>query len=208
MADDSTIRLFVAVFPPAGVVERVTEAARELAGGLSPTAVAWTRPEQIHLTLNFLGHVERGKAEGFQRAVAAACRDGGPFHLRARGLGCFPNPARSRILWAGLGEAVAALEGLKGMLDEGLAPLGYVPDAQPFHPHLTLGRVKLLNGGDRRHLAAALPQWRETDFGSWTVERVDLMQSVLLPGGAKYERVQSFPLAGPGAVPPVADGPS
>ena len=68
------------------------------------------------------------------------------------------------------------------------------PMKGPFHPHLSLGRVKRLNAGDRLHLAATLPQWRETDFGPWTVEQVDLMQSTLSPAGAEYARVQSFPL--------------
>jgi 2'-5' RNA ligase len=205
MAANAKIRLFVAVFPPAEVVGRLTEAAHGLAGGLSPRAVAWTRPEQIHLTLNFLGNVERAKVEEFQRAVEAACRRGEPLLLRARGLGCFPSPARARIIWAGLGGAGAAAEGLKGTLDDCLAPLGYVPDKRPFHSHLTIGRVKLLNGGDRRHLAATLPRWREADFGSWTVARVDLMQSVLSPAGAEYAPVQSFPLPGPGCIPSGSD---
>jgi 2'-5' RNA ligase len=172
MAASAKIRLFVAVFPPAEVVQRLTEAARGLAGGLSPKAVAWTRPEQIHLTLNFLGNVARATVDQFQRAVEAACRRGEPLLLRARGLGCFPSPARARILWAGLDGAVAAVEGLKRTLDESLAPLGYVPDQRPFQPHLTIGPLKLLTGGDQRHLAATLPRWREADFGLWTVERV------------------------------------
>ena len=194
MADNASIRLFVAVFPHAEVARRLVEATRELAAGLSPRAVAWTRPEQIHLTLNFLGSVERGKVEGFQRAVEAACGRAGPIPLQARGLGCFPSPVRARVIWAGLSGNVTALEALKGALDESLAPLGFVPETRPFQPHLTLGRVKLLNGGDRRHLTATLPKWRETDFGAWTAERVDLMQSVLSPGGAEYAMVQSFPL--------------
>jgi 2'-5' RNA ligase len=188
------IRLFVAIFPPAEVAQRLTEAARALAGGLSPRAMAWTRPEQIHLTLNFLGNVEQGRLEGFQRAVEAACGRGGPIHLRARGLGCFPGPARARVIWAGLGGDATAVKGLKAKLDESLARLGYVQDTRAFHPHLTIGRVKLLSGGDRRHLTATLPKWRETDFGAWTAERVDLMQSVISPAGAEYALVQSFPL--------------
>jgi len=202
MSANGSIRLFVAVFPPTEIAQRLAEAARALAGSLSPRAVAWTRAEHIHLTLNFLGNVERRKVEEFQRAVEAACRRVGPIHLRARGLGCFPSPARARIIWAGLGGAGAAVVGLKGTLDECLAPLGYVPDARPFEPHLTIGRVKLLNGGDRRHLSATLPQWREADFGAWTVERVDLMQSLLSPGGAEYALVQSFLLPGEGRIAP------
>jgi RNA 2',3'-cyclic 3'-phosphodiesterase len=166
MAVPEIIRLFVAVFPPVEVVERLTEAARGLAGGLSRRAVAWTRQEQIHLTLNFLGNVERGKVEEFQRAVEVACRRAEAFFLRARGLGCFPSAARARILWAGLGGAVATVEGLKATLDAGLAPLGYVPDAAPFHPHMTLGRSKFLYDTDQRHLTATLPQWREVEFVS------------------------------------------
>jgi 2'-5' RNA ligase len=194
MAALERMRLFLAVFPPAEVVLQLTAAAGSLAHGLSPQAVAWIRPEQIHLTLNFLGDVEQARLGEFQRAVEAACGRGEPLLVRARGLGCFPSPARPRIIWVGLGGAVEALEGLKRMLDENLAPLGYVPDERAFHPHLSIGRVKRLNGGDRLHLVATLPRWREADFGPWTMERVDLMQSVLSPAGAEYSRVQSFPL--------------
>jgi 2'-5' RNA ligase len=194
MAELECIRMFVAVFPPAEVVLQLADAASGLAHGLSRQAVAWIRPEQIHLTLNFLGDVERTRIGEFQGAVEAACRRGEPLVVRARGLGCFPTPARPRIIWAGLDGAVDALAGLKGMLDENLDRLGYVPDERAFHPHLTIGRVKRLNGGDRLHLAATLPQWREADFGPWIVDRVDLMQSTLSAAGAEYSRVQSFPL--------------
>jgi len=199
MVANETIRLFVAVFPTAEVAQRLNEAAHGLASGLSPKAVAWTRPEQIHLTLNFLGNVERASMEELARAVEATCRRGEIHLLQARGLGCFPSPARPRIIWAGLGGAVAVLAELKRTLDESLARLGYAPETRPFQPHLTVGRVKLLNGSDRRHLAATLPPWREAEFGRWTVERVDLMQSVVWPGGAEYAQVQSFQLRPPTA---------
>jgi RNA 2',3'-cyclic 3'-phosphodiesterase len=190
------IRLFVAIFPPLEIARGLAEAGRDLLGReLSPGAVAWIRPEQIHLTLHFLGSVERGRVEGIERAVETACRRGEPCLLRARGLGCFPSPSRARVVWAGLGGAAEVLGELKHALDESLARLGHAPEKRPFHPHLTVGRVKMLKSGDRRHLAATLPQWCDTDFGDWTVERVDLMQSVLLPTGAEYGRVQSFPLA-------------
>jgi RNA 2',3'-cyclic 3'-phosphodiesterase len=195
MASVETRRLFVAVFPPPEVAQQLAEAARAVAQTLSPTAVAWTQPVQIHLTLNFLGSVEQGRLPEIQRAVEQACQRGEPHFLQARGLGCFPGLARPRILWSGLDGAVPVLEGLKRRLDESLARLGCPSDERPFHPHLTIGRVKKLAGNDQRRLAATLPQWRRTEFGLWTVERIELMQSVLLPSGAEYARVQSFPLA-------------
>jgi 2'-5' RNA ligase len=91
------------------------------------------------------------------------------------------------------------LQELKQALDDSLARLGYAPETRPFHAHLTLGRVKQFDTRDRRHLAAALEREREREFGPWSVERVDLMRSILSPGGAKYETVRSFQLRPPTA---------
>jgi 2'-5' RNA ligase len=206
MAGNEEIRLFVAVFPPAEVARHVSEAARGLADRLSPRSVSWTRPEQMHLTLNFLGNVVPDKVEEFEQAVEDACHLGEPHVLQPRGLGCFPSPPRPRVIWAGLAGAVSVLETLKRTLDARLAVLGYAPDARPFQPHLTIGRVKQLSGGDRRHLTDALPRWHETDFGSWTVNSVDLMQSVLSPAGAEYVRVKSFALPDVGWSPSACGG--
>jgi 2'-5' RNA ligase len=199
MATLENIRLFLAIFPPAEIAQGLKEAGRSLASSLSAKEVAWTRPEQIHLTLNFLGNVEWARVEELARAVEAVCGRGESHLLQAGGLGCFPSPARPRIIWAGLGGAVAILAELKRMLDESLAKLGYAPETRPFHPHLTIGRVKLLSASDRRHLASTLPKWSAADFGSWTVKRIELMQSVLSPTGAEYTKVQSFRLMPPTA---------
>lgn len=186
------MRLFVAVFPPAEVVRQLAEASRGLARGLSPKAVAWTQPEQIHLTLNFLGGVEPARVQEIQREIDGACRRAERNLLQARGLGCFPTAARPRILWAGLSGDLAALQNLKRTLDECLAGLGYARDERPFHPHLTIGRVKQWTGRDRRRLTESLPRWQKAEFGQWMVERVDLMRSELSQDGARHTRLQSF----------------
>jgi 2'-5' RNA ligase len=189
------IRLFVALFPPPAVVEALAAPVRRLAAALPGEAVTWTAPEQIHLTLNFIGNVEPAAAGLLENAVREACRGGRAFPLRARGLGCFPSPARARILWAGLEATGGTLEALKANLDAALARLGCPPETRPFHPHLTIGRVKSLRPGDGRTLAAALGEFRQTDFGQWTAEQIELMQSTLLPAGAKYSSLAKFELA-------------
>jgi len=194
MPDNETWRLFVAIFPPAQIQQRLAEAARAVDTGLSPKAVAWTRQEQIHLTLNFLGNVECSRVNEFARTIGETCLRTAPHFLQAQGIGCFPSASRPQIIWAGLAGAGAVLQELKKWLDESLATLGYLPETRPFHPHLTIGRVKQLKTSDRRPFAATLRQWREKEFGSWTAERIDLMRSMLSPTGANYSLVQSFVL--------------
>lgn len=185
-----TMRLFVAVFPPAELAQRLASAAPEL----PPQSVTWTRTEQIHLTLNFLGNVPRASIGSIEEALEQASRNAERHTLRAQGLGCFPTPIRPRIIWAGLAGDLAPLEKLKQALDISLASVGYPPETRPFHAHLTLGRVKILSGRDRRRLAEALLEWQQKPLGTWQVKNIDLMQSVTSPAGAKYERIQSFDL--------------
>src|SRR5208282_5639708 len=168
VAASEKMRLFVAVFPPGEVVERLAETIGRVAGGLSPKAVAWTPPEQIHLTLNFLGSTASETVEDLERRMEGVCRAGETHLLEARGLGCFPSPGRPRIIWAGLPDPPAALISLKQELDKGLTELGYAVEDRAFHPHLTLGRVKQLNAGDRQHLAQAWHGLGEAEFGRWT----------------------------------------
>jgi 2'-5' RNA ligase len=191
------MRLFVAVFPPAELVRKLADAACALGRGLSPKAVTWTRLEQIHLTLNFLGNVQRARLDEVQRAVAQGCNRAGRHLLEARGLGCFPDLARPRIVWAGLEGGAGGLIALKRALDEDLAPIGFPPEKRAFQPHLTFGRIRFLSGNDRRLVASGISQWREADFGPWIVERVDLMRSVLTPAGPEYSHIHSFDLSGP-----------
>ena len=190
------MRLFVALFPPPDVIACLTDAVLTVAGGLPRGSVAWTAPEQVHLTLNFLDAVAAGSIGELETVLEGVCRTAQAHRLRARGLGCFPGTNRPRILWAGLDGPPPALASLKGTLDNSLTPLGYRPEERAFHPHLTLGRVKELRAGDRPPLARALRELREADFGQWTARRVDLMRSVLTPGGACYSIVRSFALAG------------
>src|SRR5271170_4165659 len=97
-------RLFVAAFPPVEIVTRLQEEVAELANGLPERAVRWTQADQIHLTLFFLGNVEVPRIDDVKSALLTACQEHRPFEAQTVGLGCFPSPARPRILWVGLGD--------------------------------------------------------------------------------------------------------
>ncbi len=194
-------RLFVAIFPPRQVVESLEEALRpfrrEFAGG----AIRWTPSEQVHFTLVFIGPVLRGRIPEFEAALETAVgnRVGGT--LRAAGWGAFPNSARPRVVWAGLAGELEPVRELKTSLDAALQTLGVIPEEREFHPHLTIGRVNHLTGRERDGFSRMLESLEKREFGEWKWDRVDLMESVLGAGGAKYSVVKSCSLAALGRAP-------
>ena len=192
MPATETKRLFVAIFPPAHVVASLQAAIADLRQGLPARGIRWTRPEQIHLTLHFLGAIEAARLPGIESALQAACGGHRRHAVRVAGLGCFPNRSRPRILWAGLAGDLRPVEDLKKAMDAGFLACGCAGEDRPFHAHLTIGRVSELNAAERRQVAEALAREQERDFGEWEVERVDLMQSVLSPQGAAYSVLKSI----------------
>ena len=199
MGTTSKIRLFVAIFPPFAVAEKLADVGRRLGEALPGEAVSRTALEKIHVTLHFLGGVEAGKVAGYEEALAKVCPATERFALSVAGLGCFPGPRRPRILWAGIGGDLETLKSLRQGMEPDFVRLGYMPEDRPFHPHLTIGRVKDINPHASRSLIEALEKDQQTDFGEWPVERVDLMQSSLSQGGASYSVVKSFLLPQPAA---------
>src|SRR5208283_2056082 len=167
MAENASIRLFVAVFPPAHVGTSLQRAVAGLAMGLPARAIRWTRPEQVHLTLNFLGAIAVARIPEIESALVAACHGHRQHKVRVAGLGCFPNGRRPQILWAGLAGDLRLLESLKKTVDAHLLAIGCVGEERPFHPHLTIGRARELNAAGRKQVAEALAREQERDFGEW-----------------------------------------
>jgi 2'-5' RNA ligase len=183
-------RLFVALEPPDLVRRRLAALADELrrAAGRAGDDVRWVAPENIHLTLQFLGAVPEERVP----AVEAALRDtaaaaGRPLSLALRGAGGFPNARRPRVLWAGLEGDVAPLAALAVELGARLAKLGFPPEDRPFSPHLTLGRAR--DGRGAPGLAGALAAAAQVEATPWRASELVLFESHLSPRGPRYEPV-------------------
>ena len=180
-------RLFIAIELPPHVLDHLSALQDWLRERVPPRTVRWVAPQGIHLTLKFLGEVPLQQREALQKALAHAVHPHAPFELAAGGLGCFPNPRRPRVAWVGVHQNAEALRGLRDAVEAHMAPLGYPTETRPFHPHLTLGRVR--KDARRQDVQAlgtliaksAFPQ-RET----WTVHNVALIRSQLKPSGAVY----------------------
>jgi RNA 2',3'-cyclic 3'-phosphodiesterase len=95
-----TTRTFVAIAIPTPQGEKLTRLQQQLAPQVP--AARWSASPPFHLTLAFLGDVADGDLNAVCTAVATACLAFPPFDLRLEGVGAFPNPARPRVIWAGL----------------------------------------------------------------------------------------------------------
>lgn len=163
------------------------------AGGSEKTraGVSWANPEQIHLTIKFLGDIESDKIESVARQLEKAAEGIQPFTLSAAGVGGFPNERTPRVIWVGINGS-GELAALQSRIDEGLAAIGFEKETRPFKPHLTLCRVRSVYDG--RIIGEAVKDLEydiNMDFGA---DSFILFRSVLKPGGAEHTIVKRISL--------------
>ncbi|MGF1606074.1 MAG: RNA 2',3'-cyclic phosphodiesterase [Rhodothalassiaceae bacterium] len=177
-------RLFVGLELP----DRIKGHLIALMGGLE--GVRWQTEDQLHLTLRFIGEVDRAKAEDIRSALGLV--SGEPFDVKLEGVGYFGPDRSPRLLWAGVADP-APLKHLHEKLDQALTRVGIAPESRKFKPHVTLARF-------RRPAAATarLPLFLERSaclsLPAFTVTRFVLFESHLLGEGACYDAVESYPL--------------
>lgn len=148
-------------------------------------------PENLHLTLKFLGEVEEGRTGAVTDVLEAAARGLAPFTMVLRGTGAFPRLTAPRVLWIGV-EGADSLVAFAQRLEDGLAALGFPQGRRPFAPHLTVARVKGTRG--RRALVDLLGAHRDDPFGEQRVEALRLKRSELRPTGAVHQDVAAVSL--------------
>ncbi len=155
--------------------------------------VGWVRPDNLHLTLKFLGQVEEDRLALIGETIAAAVARCGAIRFVFEGIGAFPRPREARVVWIGLSHGAEALAELQTRIEIALEPLGFVREARPFTAHLTLGRVR--GPAHREQLARSITGAPAEVLGEMVLDRIELMKSDLSIRGARYSILQSFPLA-------------
>ena len=186
-----TFRAFIAIDLPESVKSFLGEAQEALK--LYGFRVKWVRPQNIHLTLKFLGATATADTDKIAEAMALAAKDCPAVSLAAKGIGVFPNVRRPRVIWAGLNGRLEVLANLQQILDAHLADLGFPRETRAFKSHLTLGRVKGKIASDR--IKAAIDELKEFESGSFEINQVILFKSELRPTGAVYTKVHRVTLS-------------
>jgi len=188
------LRCFVAVPIDQAIVSTLQEVQDKLAHAIPRDSVRWTTAEQMHLTLKFLGSVPSSALNDLEAAFRSACEGASAFSLTAREVGAFPSLRNPRVLWVGLTGEIEPLRALQGRIETILAPWAQKAEDRPFHPHLTLGRVRENAGRHARQIGEQLQAFRAAEFGDWQATEVRLMRSQLSPKGSTYTTLAAVPL--------------
>jgi 2'-5' RNA ligase len=182
-----TIRAFIAIELSAAL----QKALGEVISTLSPhtAAVRWIAPENIHLTLKFLGDIPTGNLALLQKAIQAEALQHPACSLAVGGLGAFPSLRRPRVIWIGI-QAPSGLKSLHQGLENAASRMGIAREERPFSPHLTLGRInQRATPAQIDQLGTLLGQVPASQLGEMKAETVTLYRSDLKPGGAVYTRI-------------------
>jgi 2'-5' RNA ligase len=195
-----TVRSFIAIELSE---ESRTELARlqsRLKEASPPTAIRWTDPKNVHLTLHFLGDLAEDQLENVSRTVSDAAAPHTPFSLSLSSLGCFPNLRRARIVWVGITGDTDRLVALQSDLGDRLKKgIGFEPESRTYSPHLTIGRVKKgLTQNPLRELGQILEQQipRVGRLATLPVDYIHFIRSDLKPDGPVYTSLAKAPLGG------------
>jgi 2'-5' RNA ligase len=176
------VRTFIAIELAAGVKHRAAEIIKKL----RPTEadVKWVQPTEMHVTLKFLGEINRDEILPICRITQEVAAEFEPFDIGFSGLGAFPNADEPRTLWIGLEEGVEELTALQRALDEALAKqLGFAKERRQFTPHLTIGRVNR----STPDLIAALDRLADFESDFTDVDELVVFASFLSKQGPTYE---------------------
>lgn len=184
------LRTFVAV----EINEEIRKGLSDLITRLktSGAGVKWVAPENIHITLKFLGYIEDTQVAAVSDHIRKAAAPINAFTVAIKHLGAFPNTKRPRVIFVVAHEKGNNLATIYSRLDDSLTELGIEKDGREFKPHLTIGRVK--SPKNLTALMDAMDPLKVSSFGQQVVESVALMQSDLKPTGPVYKKLEEVKL--------------
>ncbi|HYW74391.1 MAG TPA: RNA 2',3'-cyclic phosphodiesterase [Pyrinomonadaceae bacterium] len=194
----TTYRIFIAIEIPSSIRRLLTDYIEQLRGEFPETRASWSREDNLHLTLKFLGDVPVTRIPD----LAAACTDAagtlGPFELAISTTGTFPPHGKPKVLWVGVGDAQPVpasrqnLSSLQASLESACAAHGFAREERTYHPHLTIARLR-----EAKKSRALAERHRQLVVGprNFQVSEIVLFRSELSSRGSKHTALSRHELA-------------
>ena len=189
------LRLFVAISLPDLVKDEIEKAQQQLRRVVPGNIVRWTKRDQFHLTLKFLGNVEAMRVNELKEALYGACVGAGSLRLRAEGVGFFPGARVPRVLWIGVHDKENGLSRLQNSVEMNVKKFtDENASREKFTGHITLGRIQRIRRSESETLSKATAAIANPFFGEWTANHVELIRSELSSAGSRYTTLAEIPL--------------
>lgn len=153
------------------------------------TNVKWVNPTNLHVTLKFLGDIDREDVSNIRGAAERTVQDIPDFELQVDKLGAFPNKSYPKVIWLGTTQAPEEIFQLQSKLERELEPLGFEPEDRDYVPHTTLGRTKDDRNQKIKTLGEEISSYQLEDSWKVSVETLTFMESKLKPTGPVYSQV-------------------
>ena len=157
--------------------------------------VRYVKPDNIHLTMIFMGNIPMGLIEPIGEATEKVCQAYGPFAIKLKGIGVFSSRRNPRVLWVGVDGDPDRMSNFRDTLQRCLKPFGIRQEKRRFKPHLTLGRFRKGARTDT-YLDDLLSNYGDLETSVCVLEKFVLFKSDLKPGGAVYSKMKEWLLTG------------
>lgn len=182
MSEDS-LRLFIAMELSPEIQNQLSQIQKQLKS--SGADVKWVKPENIHLTLKFLGETKTSLVENIEKNLQETAEHFEKFEFQLNELGAFPRIQSPRVIWVNAFEPMGIIAKIVSILEEKLEKLGFAKECREFTPHITIGRVR--SSDARFNLVEKLKQEKINQPQIQKVNKLTLFKSTLTPSGPIYE---------------------
>lgn len=180
------LRTFIAVDFPPEIVSKIAKIIQYFKTQTPEKALKWVPPENLHLTIKFLGDIPENKLDQVKRILTESVAGRLPFNIEIEGLGMFPNKNKPRAVWLGI-NCDHTLSDIHQSLDQNLKAVGIDPEQRRFSPHLTIARVRRdIQTDARQAIGHTLAQFKVDSLGVAAINEIILYQSELTRSGSIY----------------------
>ena len=160
---------------------------------LARDKIRWVKPENLHLTLQFLGPMHQERIPAIEQNITRAVENTTAFTLDFERLGIFGSHYKPRVIWLGF-EPNPSLLSLAEQLKKGMMEQGFSEDRQNFVPHITLGRIGKIES--KKYFQSVWEHFEDWTMPPIEVKEVKLLESVLHKEGPEYQSLGVFGLRG------------